>query len=55
MSQKGNCLLIIAILLFSIIPVIAPAGPQPASNGGGGGGSSGSGSRKKRILQSINT
>ncbi len=45
MSQKAICLLIIAALLLSIVPVIAPAGPQPASstsassggNGGGGG------------------
>ncbi len=46
MRQKAICLLIIAALLLSIVPVIAPAGPQPAStpsvssgSGGGGGGS----------------
>jgi hypothetical protein len=45
MSQKAICLLFIAALLLSIVPVIAPAGPQPAStpsvsSGGGGGGGS---------------
>ena len=48
MGQKAICLLIIAALLLSIVPAVAPAGPQPAStsssgsSGGGGGGSSGS-------------
>ena len=46
MEQKSICLLIIAALLLSIVPAVAPAGPQPAStsssvsSGGGGGGSS---------------
>jgi len=46
MGQKAICLLIIAALLLSIVPAVAPAGPQPAStsssgsSGGGGGGSS---------------
>lgn len=46
MRQKGICLIVIAILILSIAPVIAPAGPQPSSNSGtsssgsdGGGGS----------------
>ena len=45
MRKKAICLLIIAALLLSIVPAVAPAGPQPAStssgsSGGGGGGSS---------------
>ena len=47
MGQKAICLLIIAALLLSIVPGVAPAGPQPAStsssgSSGGGGGGSGS-------------
>jgi hypothetical protein len=48
MGQKAICLLIIATLLLSIVPAIAPAGPQPASTSSSvssGGGSGGSGSR----------
>jgi hypothetical protein len=56
MSQKIICLLIIAALLLSIVPVIAPAGPQPASStsvssGGGGGGSSLTLDRFKNYLE----
>jgi hypothetical protein len=44
MRQKMICLLFISALILSIVPVIAPAGPQPASSGGGGGGGGGGGS-----------
>ena len=43
MGQRIICLFVAAVLLFIVVPVIAPAGPQPVSggpnsNGGGGGG-----------------
>ena len=46
MRKKAICLLIVAALLLSIVPAVAPAGPQPSSpstsvsSGGGGGGGS---------------
>ena len=55
MRQKAICLLIIATLLLSIVPVIAPAGPQPASTSSsvssvGGGGSS---SHKQTTIEDL--
>lgn len=42
MRQKRICLIVIAVLILSIAPVIAPAGPQPLSNSGNSGGGGGS-------------
>jgi hypothetical protein len=53
MSQKIICLLVAAVLLFSIAPVIAPAGPQPSSSGSSSGGGGGGGGGSHLTLESF--